>query len=79
MNELMSDEGVCRTAPATPGLVNMHYIELTVILTFQEPENTFSSSFLSQEYRSRELFVDFEIELIVIKTNTTVYFILYSK
>ena len=24
MNELMSDEGVCRTAPATPGLLNTH-------------------------------------------------------
>ena len=23
MNELMSDEGVCRTGPATPGLVNV--------------------------------------------------------
>ena len=23
MNELMSNKGVCRTAPATPGLLNM--------------------------------------------------------
>ena len=33
MNELISDEAVCRTAPATPGLLNMlKYMFMKVVI-----------------------------------------------
>ena len=31
MNESMNDEGVCRTAPATPGLLKSQYQHIAVL------------------------------------------------
>ena len=28
MNQLINDEGVCRTAPATPGLLNIYMVSV---------------------------------------------------
>ena len=30
MHELINDKGVCRTAPATPGLLNMVFQEIMI-------------------------------------------------
>ena len=32
MNESMSDEGDCRTAPATPGLLNIMAMDMTMAI-----------------------------------------------
>ena len=50
INEWMSDEGVCRTAPATPGLSNMQVnsgrAEAVAWITFESHLLTFYTKYL---------------------------------
>ena len=34
MSDLMNDKGVCRTAPATPGLLNINGLDITTTTEF---------------------------------------------
>ena len=62
----MNDEGVCRTAPATPGLLNIY--EVLILHDFSEMSENFVS--LNEKVRTPEDSVKYLQDKGIVKTET---------